>query len=161
MKFNWLISGALIGLLVFTSNYAAESIVGLITGAETEPQMYRRGLSVAGLVFLVWFVNTWIYTITATLLPLHPFFRDSLLFFRKNTNAMFIVFLSLVGYFIAFIGTGQYGLAVGSFIASAIAWEKVRFPFDFYKAHVVEYEGHLEESKKKSKKPLDKDHEDQ
>ena len=117
--------------------------------------MYRRAWSVGLIVFFIWIINVAVYTFIAKLLPVHPFLRDSLLFFRKGVNAYLIVFFALWGYCFAYIMMSEYGLAAMCALAAQITGGKVLMPFRFFKAHVVEYEGHLEE--KKSKEPIDKE----
>jgi hypothetical protein len=159
MKLNWLVCILLTGILVATTQQAVFSVMA-VGVADTEAELHLRGMTAGVTVFLVWFFNLGVFSMLASFLPVHPFLRQSLVFFKKRINAWLILYLSLWVYCFGYAFVGEWPLAIGCGIAALIVWEKLTFPWEFYKAHVEEYEGHLEKSKKESNESLDNDDKD-
>ena len=159
MKLNWLVCALLTGILIASTNQAVLSVMA-VGVAETETELHLRAMTAGVTVFLVWFFNLGIFTLLASFLPVHPFLRQCLAFFRKRISAWIILYLSLVVYCFGYAFVGEWPLAIGCGVAATIVGEKLRFPWEFYKAHVVEYESHLKKNEKESKESLENDDKD-
>lgn len=157
MKLNWLIGGALAVLIFGTASEAARPVIALVNGAETQDEMFQMGFHAVVMAVFFWFVNVVLYSICVRILPLHPFLKDSLLFFKKSVNAYIIMWFVLCGYFLYFLVMKQMMEAALCALAAWILMDKISLPWDFFKAHVVEYEGHFEKDEEKSDKTIDSD----